>query len=97
MVPVKLSLLRVPNSNRKVVNLFDAHTGHNNLLCVLGKDTYAIAAQWIRTQVGNRKVVDFRFSSKTGQCIIVFLGKTHYSYTSIMRPSNLSIVVVQSE
>ena len=58
-----------------------------SMFCTWGKTCNAIiqtsggAAQWIRAQVGNRKVVDSRFGVSIGQSRIVSLGKRHFART----------------
>ena len=85
------------NSNRKIV--CSMTTLGITRCCVLGKtinaniSTSSSAVQWIKAQIGNCNVVDSRFGSKTGQCMIVSLEKTLIANFPILGPSNLPVVV----
>ena len=52
------------------------------------------AAQLIRAQVGNRKVVSSRFDFRNGQCIVASLEKTLRTCNPKTRPKHLSIALV---
>ena len=58
------------NINRyKQINCYKTKTLYANI------PTSSGAAQWLRAQVGNCKVVDSRFGSRTGQMYRCVLGK----------------------